>query len=480
MSSLDIISMSFRNLLKRKLRTFLTITGVVIGTAAIIVMISLGLAVNAAFEDTIMQMGDIRVLTVRDPNAGMGGMRFVGGGSVIVSEAGTGSGRASSEMPPELDDDAVAAFNRLPNVQAVSPIVEIQLGAASGRYTNPWMRIRGVVPGTMEAFGYTLAEGQFLSGNPNSIVFGSEVGFNFTNPNDPNWWNNVDWDNRVSPVDFMNDRLELSFETGFGWGNAMGGQGQGTNTGPRPRPIRPHVDGILESRDWNVDSVAFMDIDDVLRIRREQQRYQNNEGQRQPGSNRNAPNVFDSVMVMAANANSVEAIRDEIVEMGFHVDSWFIDMLRSMQDMSRSLQLFLGAIGGVSLFVAAIGITNTMIMAIYERTREIGIMKVIGARIKDVKRLFLLEAILIGFLGGAFGVLLSLGISHLLNTFGGAATGGIGGMIGGIGTGTQLSIIPMWLIAVALGFSSLIGLASGYLPARRAMNLSALAAIRME
>jgi len=103
-------------------------------------------------------------------------------------------------------------------------------------------------------------------------------------------------------------------------------------------------------------------------------------------------------------------------------------------------------------------------------------MKVIGARIKDIKRLFLLEAILIGFIGGALGVALSLAISYFLNSAGGTVAGGMMG----IGAGTRLSIIPLWLIGVALGFSSLIGLISGYFPARRAMNLSALAAIRTD
>ncbi|MCL2391764.1 MAG: ABC transporter permease [Oscillospiraceae bacterium] len=479
MSNLDIISMSFRNLFKRKLRTFLTVMGVVIGTAAIIVMISLGIAVNVSFEEMLTQMGDVRMLTVRDPNAGMGG-RFGGGGSVVVIGGSSGGSATSTRTPdiPELDDDAVNTFRRLPNVSAVSPVVDIQIAAVSGRYSNAWMQIRGLDLGAMEAFGYVLAEGDFLQGDTNGIVFGSDVGFNFSNPNDRNWWNNMDWENRTSPVDFMNDRVEISFETGFGWGNNnRPGQDQGA-TGPRPRPIRLHVNGVLAPLRWDTDMFAFMNIDDVLRIRRDQQRYQANEGTRQPGANRNAPNVYDSVMVMASDINSVEAVRDTIVDMGFHVDSWFIDMLRSMQDMSRSLQLFLGAIGGVSLFVAAIGITNTMIMAIYERTREIGIMKVIGAKIRDIKRLFLLEAILIGFIGGVFGVALSLGISYLLNTASGAIAGGM--LMGMGGGGSRLSIIPMWLILAALSFSSLIGLVSGYFPARRAMNLSALAAIRTE
>ena len=104
-------------------------------------------------------------------------------------------------------------------------------------------------------------------------------------------------------------------------------------------------------------------------------------------------------------------------------------------------------------------------------------MKVIGAAIKDIKRLFLLEAIFIGFIGGGLGVLLSLGISYLLNSTGGTIAGG---MMGIGWAGDTLSLIPVWLCMLALGFSSLIGLVSGYFPARRAMNLSALAALRTE
>ncbi|MCL2566417.1 MAG: ABC transporter permease [Defluviitaleaceae bacterium] len=490
MSSIDIIAMSFRNLFKRKLRTFLTILGVVVGTAAIIVMISLGLAVNANFEESLAQMGDIRVLTVRDPGTAGGGGMFVssGGGGMFVSSGGGGvmiaGGRGGSASPGhgseqvELDDNAVNAFKQIPNVQAVTPVVQIQMSAVSGRYSHTWMNVRGISLGAMEDFGYRLSEGDFLKGDTNGIVFGSAVGYEFRNPNDRNWWRNVDWDNRTVPIDLMNDRIEMSFETGFGWGNdnPLWQQNQPADTGQRPRPYRLSVNGILEPMGWDTDFSAFMDIEEVLRIRRAQQRYQQNEGQRQPGGSNASPNVFDSVMVMAADVRSVEGVRDEIVAMGFHVDSWFIDVLNNMQEMARSLQIFLGAIGAVSLFVAAIGIANTMVMAIYERTREIGIMKVIGASLKDIKRLFLLEAVLIGLIGGGLGVLISLGISYLLNNAGAMVAGGMMGM----GMGGTVSLIPPWLCALALGFSSLIGLVSGYFPARRAMKLSALAAIRTE
>ena len=394
-----------------------------------------------------------------------------GGGGVAISGGSASSGREPQQL--ELDDNAINSFKRLPNVSAVTPVVDINMTAVSGRYTNGWMTIRGIAPGAMEDFGFKLEEGEYLKNEPNSIVFGAEVGYNFFNYNDRNWWMNYDWENRTVPIDLMNDKIEMSFENGFGYG---GNPGQEETSGPRPRPIRLNVNGVLAPIDWQTDYSAYMDIDEVLKIRRDMQRYQNNEGNRGGGSSTSAPNVFDTALVMAADIRSVEGIRDAIVDMGFHVDSWFIDYINSMQEMSQSLQIFLGAIGAVSLLVAAIGIANTMIMAIYERTKEIGVMKVIGAAIKDIKRLFLLEAMLIGFIGGAVGILISLGISYLLNTAGGSIGGGMLGMA----MGTRLSVIPTWLCAVALAFAALIGLVSGYFPARRAMNLSALAAIRTE
>jgi len=139
------------------------------------------------------------------------------------------------------------------------------------------------------------------------------------------------------------------------------------------------------------------------------------------------------------------------------------------------IQMVLGGIGGISLFVAALGITNTMIMSIYERTREIGVMKVIGANLKDIRKMFLIEAGLIGFGGGIVGLVLSFGISFLMNTF---LAGFVGDMIGGMGS--KVSIIPWYVALGALAFATFVGVAAGYVPAKRAMNLSALESLRNE
>ena len=114
-----------------------------------------------------------------------------------------------------------------------------------------------------------------------------------------------------------------------------------------------------------------------------------------------------------------------------------------------------------------------MVMSVYERTKEIGVMKVIGASLGDIGNMFMIEAAMIGFIGGVFGLIVSFGLSWLLNTVG---AGLIQNFIGG--GGSTVSVIPWWVAIAALLFATVMGLISGYAPARKAMNLSALEGLR--
>ena len=176
-----------------------------------------------------------------------------------------------------------------------------------------------------------------------------------------------------------------------------------------------------------------------------------------------------------------------IKDMGF--ETYSLDSIREpMQKQMQQQQLFLGSLAAISLLVAAIGITNTMIMSIYERTREIGVMKVLGCKIGNIRVVFLMEAGLIGFCGGVMGVAVSFGISKLLNYLAvsgslGEGGGFLGSLMGGMGMmsgGSQLSIIPLWLIVASIVFATVIGLVSGFYPANRAVKISALEAIKHE
>lgn len=183
---------------------------------------------------------------------------------------------------------------------------------------------------------------------------------------------------------------------------------------------------------------------------------------------------YDALIVKAASLNDAIQIVEEFEEQGFEVSS-----LRTMLDtLNKSmviLQTMLGSIGGLALFVASIGIANTMVMSVYERTREIGILKAIGASPGDIRVLFMAEAALIGMLGGVVGAiggwLLGLGLNE------------------GILAYLRWQDIPMtgtffvvtgWLVALALTFATVVGLLAGLYPAARAARLDPLEALRYE
>ena len=167
----------------------------------------------------------------------------------------------------------------------------------------------------------------------------------------------------------------------------------------------------------------------------------------------------------------VEELAQTIRSLGYDVYT-NVEYINGMKKTLGMVQAVLGGIGAVSLLVAAIGIANTMMMAIYERTKEIGVMKVIGCSLKNIRQLFLLEAAFIGFIGGIAGNVLSLIISTVINV-----------LVPGEslwGTEGNISYIPVWLMLASMGFAVLVGMAAGYFPAVRAMKLSPLAAIRNE
>lgn len=195
---------------------------------------------------------------------------------------------------------------------------------------------------------------------------------------------------------------------------------------------------------------------------------------------------YSQVLVKAADISKVADIESSIKSMGYYTYS-MQSMRESMEKSARQVQLMLGGLGAISLFVAAIGITNTMIMSISERTREIGIMKALGCYVRDIRLLFLMEAGTIGLLGGIIGLIFSLLISVGINLFAMGAMGGGGitaqtvlqALIGGEEV-SRVSAISPGLMLFAIVFSVFVGLVSGYYPANKAVKIPALEAIKHE
>lgn len=433
MSKLDLFRMGIKNLWRRKLRTFLTVLGVIIGASSIIVMLSLGFGMQIGFQEQMAQWGSLTTINVHKGWSDIPGKKVA-----------------------ELDDKAVSAFKTLPNVVAVSPTLQTYGAIINGKYIAQ-MPVKGIDPESMEAFGFEIAEGRLLNKSDElTIVFGGQMKHNFYDPKSRVW--------REPKINLMKDRMSLTLNPNYGY--SYPGEKKVTY-----KEYKIKVAGVLaESNDWETNYGIYMPLTEVQKLIKEKEKA---EGVKpQPGRKKEAG--YNQVNIKVNDMKNVQTVQKTIKDMGHEAYS-LNDQLESMKKQAGMIQAVLGGIGAVSLVVAAIGITNTMVMSIYERTKEIGVMKVIGASLKDIKNLFLFESAIIGVVGGLIGVGFSYLLSFVVNKF-----SHIFGPMLGLWDATTISVIPLWLAFAALGFSAIIGILSGYFPARRAMNLSALEAIRTE
>jgi putative ABC transport system permease protein len=183
---------------------------------------------------------------------------------------------------------------------------------------------------------------------------------------------------------------------------------------------------------------------------------------------------YDGLIVRATDLSSVPAVSVAIEELRLSVQS-LEAILDAANQVLALLQALLGSVGGLALLVAALGVANTMMMAIYERTREIGVLKALGASAKEIRWLFTVEAGLIGLIGGFMGLILGFLLGRLVDWI--AHRYLISEGVTGVGL---LSVIPWWLALGALVFAALIGIVAGLYPAARAARLDPVTALRHE
>lgn len=470
MSNLDALTMALRNLFKRKVRTILTVLGVVIGSMAIIVMTSIGVGVNQSFADQINGMQDATIVR-------------------IYNDGGYQGYNASAAS---LDDEMIEKIRGIKGVSAVSPVFEMWMNALDGRYSAQFS-VTGMDPSSMKDFGYTIKDGSGLDPeDPYSVVFGSELEYQFKTEKERNRynWTGQTSSEQTSNIKIYKDKIVFSPDwqlisqpnnSSAGSEDLYNEDESGSigdeNAQPATPPFKPipvKVTGVMDgTARYEAAQNAFMDVKTLIRIDAEYKNYQ----YKYYGGSKQTTKGYPQAMVRCATVDDVSAIAAELQTYGFEYVSNPTEFVDQLKGMISTLQIMLTAIGAVSLFVAAIGIANTMVMSIYERTREIGVMKVIGASLNDIRRLFLFEASLIGFLGGFTGVALSYVASYILNHM---QIDLLGELTQGMGDSGNISVIPLWLSLLAMLFSTLIGLISGYLPARRATKLSALSALRTQ
>ncbi len=453
MKFLDLLRMSSSNLLRRKLRTALTVLGVVIGTASIVVMISLGLGLQKSSMEQIEQYGGLTTIT--------------------VNTWGNSWSSSSTSDTEELriDDALVEKIAAMPHVEVASPVLSVNVLAKKGVYMGD-LQIQGMTQEGLKAQNLEVGEGSLPSAKDGlQFFYGNQVITNFYNSKTNEYY----WENmNLADVDFMKDPIFVIFDTDAYYNSQNGGDGSGQTTAPPKKYIIP-TSGVMagtideyKEGSYNV----YADIDQLKAMLKKVFKGKAIPGQPTNKSGKPYKEIYyDTLYVKVDSMENVQEIQKTIQDMGYGADS-NAEWMQQTKDQMRMIQLVLGGIGAVSLFVAAIGIANTMMMSIYERTKEIGIIKVLGCDMNNIRTMFLMEAGFIGFFGGLVGLIFSEIISVIINMVAGGADGS--------GYYSGISYIPIWLILVALAFAVLVGMLAGFFPALRAMKLSPLAAIRNE
>ena len=450
MRIIDLLRMSTANLFKRKVRTILTVLGVVIGVASIVVMVSLGLGLNKATMESLQDYASLTAITVTPPYNAEG----------------------SSEKDKKfLDDNLVQELERIPHVQTVDPYLDIDVLAKYGVYEG-YFTLRGMPVQAFDSMNIEVGQGTLPQEGAGElqIFFGNQIITNFYNAKTYEYY----WDTGVLPdVDLMNDSIfyildqERYYQSQSGSSNEEGGAVKKA----KKYLFTTCGIGAGDENTYNSHSYsAYCDINKLLPILKKEFKGRAIPGQ--PTNSKGKPYkevYYSGLIINVDDMKNVADVTQMITDMGYQAYN-DAEWIESEQQTLNMIEAVLGGIGAVSLLVAAIGITNTMMMSIYERTKEIGIMKVLGCDMRNIGALFLLEAGCIGFFGGVVGLILSYSMSGVINYL--VANSGMG-----VDT---ISYIPFWLAGMALLFAILVGMIAGFFPARRAMKLSPLAAIHNE
>lgn len=467
MRILDLLRMSSSSLWKRKFRTVLTVLGVVIGTASIVVMISLGLGLNRATMEQIEQSGGLTTIQVME---GYGGSS---GGAVSVMGYVMGYGTSSDEQVNRLDDAIVESFKMLEHVDSVVPILQVSALGKYGPY-EAYLNIQGMPSEALAQLNIQVGEGHLPTDSGElEFFYGNQVAADFYNPKTYEY---PYYETGEYAVDFMKDTVFIIFDQQAYYASQYQSQSPGEDSGTAVQPPKKYIiptAGVEKPNDENTwSSYGYRVLCDLDALKTTLKRvFRNKAIPGQPTTSSGKPYkeiYYSEVDVNVDDIDHVKEVQELIQSMGYQTYS-NAEWVQSTQRQYANIQAMLGGIGAVSLLVAAIGITNTMMMSIYERTKEIGVMKVLGCDMRNIQAMFLIEAAYIGLIGGVVGLGLSYGISAIINK-----------AVAASGNMTNLSYIPFWLAGTSVIFAVIIGMVAGFFPSRRAMKLSPLAAIRNE
>lgn len=437
----DLIALVFDNLGRRKGRVALTAIGVVIGTSAVVVLVSLGIGLQENANSQLYGIGDLTQIQV-SPGYNEGPV------AVAVNGPGGGGGGEPSFTP--ITDQSLADFAALPGVERVIPR-DYFYGSGMLYYNRleTYANLSGVGVEDLADMNLQAQAGETTL-EKGTAVIGAMIPMNFYDPRlrpgqEP-----------PPPPDLVGQTVKLTI---IKWD----AEGQEIR-----KNLQLRIVGMLTETQNEPDWSIYVSLADLTVM---------NEWVNGKRIDRNKDG-YAMVIVQAADAQNVTSIAEQITNMGYmaYTPQSYVEGINSFYLV---LQIMFGAMGAIALLVAAIGIANTMAMAILERTREIGLMKAVGATNKEVLSIFLGESAGIGFIGGVGGVLLGWSAGQIVNVLGQVYLAGQTQQQG-YPTATIAVSTPLWLLGFALVFATLVGLISGIYPALRAATLVPITALKYE
>ncbi|MGB7847959.1 MAG: ABC transporter permease [Candidatus Acidiferrum sp.] len=446
----DLTDLALRNLREAILRNALTTLGVAVGVASLVAMLSLGVGLQQLASKRLSQSGLFDTIFVTPKNSFRG--------------MGRPQREVESDKPPRpLDDDARQQLEKLPNVTEVYPQIRF---FTEVRFNNkPYATVVGGMPDSSRNSGaFDGMQGNFFSSPAaNEAILQIEFAKDLSD----------------KPPSLIGQELTLRYAER----QAIPAAGSDASSGATepsggfsvvPKELRLKIVGIVETEPaagyggyGNARLLMPLATASTLRAA------QVNDLRDIVRGNTSSKTTYASLSVRAKSPSHVEALETSIKNLGFNAFS-LLDASKSLRTFFSVFDLLLGIFGSLALAVATLGIVNTLVMAILERRREIGVLKALGAADSDVQQLFFVEAGVMGFLGGilgvAFGWLLGRAITFGTNVY--LKRQNLNPI--------ELSSVPWWLVIAALIFAVLVSLAAGLYPASRAAKLNPVDALRYE
>jgi ABC-type antimicrobial peptide transport system permease subunit len=513
MKTRDLTDLALRNLREALLRNSLTTLGVAVGVASLVAMLSLGVGLQNLASSRLTRSGlfdAIFVTSQRDFRGGGPGRPNRSSSSNRASDSATTNSQSPSTPPKEpkpLDDDAISQFEKIPNVSEVYPQIRfassvlvsspVQEGLAPiAPPTSPAPPVReGLAPPAANAPTTDHPRANANPAIPTNVLglpessrrsgaFDSMTGKYFSSPTAEEAILQMDFAKDLSeqPATLVGKDLVLRYaerapkRTQQEEDDALldaitGAKPQTLSIVQREKTFR--IVGITES-DPSAGFGGFGGGRVFIPLKTALQLHvaQPTDLQAMMSGDFSKPSYI-SLTVRANSPKDVAAIETALKNLGYSAFS-LLDAARNLRIVFAVFDLFLLLFSSLALTVASLGIINTLVMAVLERRREIGILKALGATDRDVKSLFFAEAGAMGFLGGIFGVLLGWLIGAALN----------------LGTSiylkrqdlpsAKIAFVPWWLVLASIAFAIIVSLVAGFYPASRAAKLNPVEALRYE